>query len=77
MTAPVAALAPAHEVSAPVRTNLTLAREIAGAIRKAARELDALAGLSDMQSAVEADLELFSFRGLHVPHWVRANLAGC
>jgi hypothetical protein len=52
MTAPLAAFAPAHEVPAPVRTNLTPAREIAEEIRKAARELDALAGLSDMQSAV-------------------------
>jgi len=52
VTAPLAALAPAPDVAAPVRTNLTPAREIAEAIRKAAQSLDVLAGLSDMQSAV-------------------------
>jgi hypothetical protein len=52
MTASLSALAPAHDGSAPVRTNLTPAREIAEEIRKAASTLDALAGLSDMQSAI-------------------------
>jgi len=52
VTAPLAALAPAPDVPAPVRTNLTPAREIAEAIRKAAQSLDVLAGLSDMQSTV-------------------------
>jgi hypothetical protein len=51
-TAPLTALAPVHEVPAPVRTNLTPARDIAEAVRKAARELDVIAGLADMQSAV-------------------------
>jgi hypothetical protein len=52
VTTPLAALAPAPDGPAPVRTNLTPAREIAEAIRNAAQSLDALAGLADMQSAV-------------------------
>jgi hypothetical protein len=52
MTAPLPALSPAHEIASPLRTNLTPGRDIAEAIRTAARSLDALAGLSDMQSAI-------------------------
>jgi hypothetical protein len=51
MTAPLSSVIPARQVP-PVRTNLTPGRDIAEAIRVAARSLDALAGLSDMQSAI-------------------------
>ena len=51
VTAPLTALAPTPDIPAPARTNLTPAREIAEAIRKAAQSLDVIAGLADMQSA--------------------------